>query len=162
MGRGRKKKPTALKELAGNPGKRALNKQEPKPASEIPVCPPHLKGVARTEWNRITKELHALGVLSLMDRASLVAYCTAWADYVQACKMVEKEGSVVTSDKGGLYQNPWVSIKNSSMDRLVRISSEFGMTPASRTRVHVEMPTEAEEMENFLFGNNKVKVTAAK
>jgi P27 family predicted phage terminase small subunit len=151
-------KPTALKELAGNPGKRALNNQEPKPASEIPVCPPHLKGVARTEWTRITKELHALGILSLVDRAALVAYCTAWADYVQACKKVEKEGAVAISDKGGMYQNPWVGIKNSSMDRLVRISSEFGMTPASRTRVKVDKPTEEDEMAGYLFGK-KMKVT---
>jgi len=151
-------KPTALKELAGNPGKRALNTQEPKPKKEIPICPPHLKGVARTEWNRVTKELSALGVISLIDRASLVAYCTAWADYVNACKMVEKEGAVAISDKGGMYQNPWVGIKNSSMDRLVRISSEFGMTPASRTRVKVDTPNEEDEMAKYLFGKS-VKVT---
>lgn len=158
MGRGRKMKPTALKELAGNPGKRALNNQEPKPKSQIPICPPHLKGVARTEWTRITKELHALGVLSLLDRAALVAFCTAWSDYVHACKMVEEEGAVITSEKGGLYQNPWVGIKNSSMDRVVRISSEFGMTPSSRTRIKVDKPTEEDEMAGFLFGNKNVKV----
>lgn len=156
--RGRKPKPTEMKKLEGNPGKRALNNKEPKPEKAIPDCPQHLKGPARTEWSRITKELFTLGVLSRVDRASLVAYCQAWADYVNACKRVEKEGAVIISDKGGMYQNPWVSIKNSSMDRMVRISSEFGMTPSSRSRIKVEAPSEEDEMAGYLFGK-KVKVT---
>lgn len=156
--RGRKPKPTEIKKLEGNPGKRALNKKEPKPETAIPICPPHLKGAARTEWARITTELHALKIISRIDRAALAAYCQAWEDYVKACKQVEKEGAVIISDKGGAYQNPWVSIKNSSMDRMVRISSEFGMTPSSRARVKVEAPDEEDEMANMLFGKN-VKVT---
>lgn len=156
--RGRKSKPTALKELEGNPGKRALNKKEPKPAVEIPICPPHLKGAARTEWTRITTELHALKMITKLDRAALVAYCTAWGDYVKACGKVEREGAVITSDKGNLYQNPWVGIKSQSMERMLKISAEFGMTPSSRSRLKVETPTEDDDMAKMLFGKN-VKVT---
>mgnify|MGYP006980038133 CR=1 FL=1 len=36
---GRKPKPTAVKKLEGNPGKRKLNKKEPIPAKEMPECP---------------------------------------------------------------------------------------------------------------------------
>lgn len=158
MGRGRKPTPTALKELAGNPGKRALNNQEPKPEVEIPACPQNLKGPARTEWNRVTAELVKLGILAKVDRASLAAYCQAWGDYVKASGKVAKQGEVIISDKGNLYQNPWVSIKNSAIDRFVRISSEFGMTPSSRTRIKVEKPTEEDEMIKYLFGNKDVKV----
>ncbi len=35
---GRKPKPTALKELEGNPGKRKLNKKEPIPGKGMPDC----------------------------------------------------------------------------------------------------------------------------
>lgn len=160
MTKGRKPKPTGIKELEGNPGKRALNKQEPKPENAIPICPPHLNGSARTEWKRITHELHALKIISRIDRAALVAYCQAWGDYVKACNKLKKEGEVIISDKGGMYQNPWVSIKNRSMDQLVKISAEFGMTPSSRARVKVETPTEEDEMTRFLFGNKNVKVAA--
>lgn len=150
--RGRKPKPSAIKELEGNPGKRAINKKEPKAPSAIPPCPKHLQGEGRKEWRRITKELHALGVLTRIDRGALVALCQAWADYVQACGKVDEQEAVVVSDKGGMYQNPWVGIKNSAMDRYVRISSEFGMTPSSRSRVKVEGPTEADKMAELLFG----------
>lgn len=154
--RGRKPKPTKIKELEGNPGKRALNKKEPKPELLIPSCPAHLKGEARKEWNRIVKELHALGILTNVDRAALVVYCTAWADYVKACNKLEKEGYVIISDKGGMYQNPWVALQKRSMDQIMRFAAEFGMTPSSRSRVRVEKEDPAEELERLLFGTNVV------
>lgn len=152
MTAGRKNIPTELKKLKGNPGKRALNEKEPKPDVEIPECPAHLAGEGRTEWNRITKELQALGIIARIDRAALTVYCMAWLDFVYASRMVDEEGEVITSIKGGKYQNPWVGIKTSAMDRLVRISAEFGMTPASRTKIKVETPTEEDLMASYLFG----------
>ena len=41
--RGRKPKPTVLKELEGNPGRRPLNKNEPKPNKKAPRCPNVIK-----------------------------------------------------------------------------------------------------------------------
>jgi P27 family predicted phage terminase small subunit len=156
--RGRKATPTELKKLKGNPGKRALNDKEPKPEAAIPECPAHLTGEASIEWDRISKELHALGLLSNIDRAALAAYCMAWLDFVYASKMVDEEGEVITSEKGGKYMNPWVGIKTSAMDRVVRIGAEFGLTPASRTRVKVDTPSEEDLMASFLFGK-KARVT---
>src|SRR5512138_3920234 len=106
--RGRKAKPTALKELEGNPGKRKLNYKEPKPEVVIPSCPNHLKGVARQEWNRITKELAKLKLITVVDRAALAAYCTAYKDYVRAENKLKTEGEVIFSIQGSAYQNPWV------------------------------------------------------
>lgn len=44
---GRKPKPTALKKLEGNPGKRKLNTKEPIPAKGMPNCPEWLLPEAR-------------------------------------------------------------------------------------------------------------------
>jgi len=155
--RGRKPKPTEVKKLEGNPGKRALNKKEPKPESVVPRCPSHLPDVAKAEWRRITKELHALGLLSRIDRAALVAYCQAWSDYIEADEEITVQGAVIVSEKGGMYQNPWVGIKNSALNRLVKIAAEFGMTPSSRSRVSSEKPSDDDEIARMLFGD-KVKV----
>lgn len=155
--RGRKPKPTALKQLEGNPGKRAVNKKEPKPVSEIPSCPNHLQGIARQEWNRIVKELKALGMITKLDRAALAICCTAYADYVKACNKLKKEGEVIISEKGGMYQNPWVAIKKRSMDQIAKFYAEFGMTPSSRSRIQVDVNTPEEELEKMLFGGG-VKV----
>lgn len=160
MTRGRKSKPTELKKLEGNPGKRALNNQEPKPDVAIPECPPHLEGEARKEFERITGELMKLKIISNIDRAAIVAYCQAWSDYVQATREIKKEGEVLYSDKGNAYINPWKNIQTSALDRVLRYSAEFGMTPSSRSRIKVETPTEEDKMTNFLFGNKNVKVQA--
>ena len=37
--KGRKPKPTAIKKLEGNPGKRKLNQNEPQPEKTAPECP---------------------------------------------------------------------------------------------------------------------------
>jgi phage terminase small subunit len=63
--------------LTGNPGKRPLNEDEPRPEAAIPGCPEELGPVARTEWNRLVGELSALRLLTHLDRAALAAYCGA-------------------------------------------------------------------------------------
>jgi P27 family predicted phage terminase small subunit len=156
--RGRKPKPSALKELEGNPGKRAVNKKEPKPDVAIPSCPNHLTGVAKQEWNRVTKELAKLGLITNVDRAALAAYCTAYKDYVRAENELKEGGQVIFTEKGGAYQNPWVGIKNSAIEKMIKIGVEFELTPSSRVRLQVEKPNEENEMAGFLFGNTSVKV----
>lgn len=160
MTRGRKPKPTEQKKLEGNPGKRTLNNKEPQPDVAIPECPPHLEGEARKEYQRITAELIKLKIISEVDRAALVAYCQAWGDYVRATKEIKKEGEVLYSDKGNAYINPWKNIQTSAMDRMLRFSAEFGMTPSSRSRIKVETPTDEDKMTGYLFGNKNVKVSA--
>ena len=71
---GRKPKPTALKLVTGNPGKRPLNDHEPQPEAAIPEVPAHLSGEAKAEWDRIVIRLHPLGLLTDLDRAALAAY----------------------------------------------------------------------------------------
>ncbi|MDL1909714.1 phage terminase small subunit P27 family [Chloroflexi bacterium CFX6] len=150
--RGRKPKPTKLKKLEGNPGKRKLNMKEPKPTVSIPSCPAHLKGEARQEWNRIVKELYALGILVQMDRAALASYCGAYGHWVDAEKHLAKEDAVILTDKGNLVQNPYMQIAKRSMDQMVKFAAEFGMTPSSRSRVKVEQADPEEELEKMLFG----------
>ena len=58
--RGRKPKPTAIKRLEGNPGKRPLNIYEPKPLKKAPTCPDWLDEEAKREWRRLAKTMEAM------------------------------------------------------------------------------------------------------
>lgn len=149
---GRPPKPTAMKELAGNPGKRALNKTEPKPKVKRPPCPGHLQGEARKEWNRITKQLVALGILTEVDRAALAAYCQCWARWVEAEDAMREPGflMITTTDNGYPVVSPWLNVANAAMKQMLRFLTEFGMTPSSRSRVTVEKEPEADPYEEFL------------
>ena len=140
--RGRRPKPTRLKVLTGNPGKHPLNHDEPRPLPEIPDCPPELGPVARREWDRLVAELGKLKLLTNLDRAALAAYCGAYALWSEATEAIQKFGTMVKSPSGYPIQSPYVSIANRQAELMMRISSEFGFTPASRSRIAVPRSTE--------------------
>lgn len=68
---GRKPKPTALKKLEGNLGKRKLNTKEPVPGKGMPDCLKWLLPEAKEEWKRLCQKLSDMGVLTEIDMASL-------------------------------------------------------------------------------------------
>lgn len=132
---GRRPKPTRIKEIEGNPGKRALNKREPRPESALPPCPEHLDAEAKAEWGRISPELMRLGLLASLDRAALAAYCQAWSRWVEAETNLRKFGTVIKTAKGYPIQNPYLGIANTAIDIMRKFLTEFGMTPSSRSRI---------------------------
>jgi P27 family predicted phage terminase small subunit len=133
--RGRRPKPTRLKVLTGNPGKRPLNNAEPRPEAAIPDCPDELGETARREWNRLVGELASLKLLTNFDRAALAAYCGAYALWAEATEAIQKYGVMIKSPSGFPVQSPYVSIANRQAEIMMRIASEFGFTPASRSRI---------------------------
>jgi P27 family predicted phage terminase small subunit len=133
--RGRRPKPTRLKLLTGNPGKRPLNANEPKPEVAMPDCPVELGLVARREWDRMATELASLRILTQLDRAALAAYCGAYAMWAEATESIQKYGTMVKSPTGYPVQSPYVSIANRQAEIMMRIACEFGFTPASRSRI---------------------------
>ncbi|ANW50101.1 phage terminase small subunit P27 family [Burkholderia pseudomallei] len=136
--RGRKPTPTQLKIVRANPGKRPLNAHEPKPVCANPEeVPEWLSAEAREHWPTIAKQLADAGVLSVLDRAALAQYCEAFAIWRQAYEKVLKFGLIVKAQSGFPVQSPFLSIANVQSERMLRILAEFGMTPASRSRVTV-------------------------
>jgi P27 family predicted phage terminase small subunit len=133
--RGRKPVPTRLKLMAGNPGKRPINHNEPQPASAFPSCPAELSLVARAEWDRLAPELGELGLLTNLDRAALAAYCGAYALWAEAMAAVQKYGTMVKAPSGYPMQSPYIGLANRQAELMIRLSAEFGFTPASRSRI---------------------------
>ncbi|EMD7209685.1 phage terminase small subunit P27 family, partial [Escherichia coli] len=77
---GRRPKPTARKALSGNPGKRALNKDEPVFTPIKGVEPPEWFAeedlpLATIMWQLTTKELCGQGLLCVTDLAVLERWC---------------------------------------------------------------------------------------
>jgi phage terminase small subunit len=98
--RGRRPKPTRMKVLLGNPGKRRLNEDEPRPEPAVPECPVELGAVARTEWDRLVAELAPLRILTHLDRAALAAYCGAYSLWAESTSAIQQYGAMVKSPTG--------------------------------------------------------------
>lgn len=150
-GSGRRPKPTAIKQLEGNRGKRAINASEPTPERGEPAMPEDLLPVAQEEWRRIVPELLAIGVLTKIDQKALAGYCMAYARWRQAETDVAKYGltieepviNTVTGQQRrlrGRYvvrlkANPAAAKSSDAMKLMKSFLVEFGMTPASRSRL---------------------------
>jgi P27 family predicted phage terminase small subunit len=132
---GRRPKPTAIRRLEGNRGKRAWNHDEPEPPDSLPRCPRHLAPVARAEWRRVARTLHGMGVLTTIDRAALAAYCQSYAKWVEAEQRLQETPALLKTPSGHVQQSPWVTIANKQLELMGRYMTELGMTPASRSRV---------------------------
>jgi len=128
--------------LTGNPGKRPLNANEPKPEVVAPECPVELGPVARREWDRMVGQLMSLRMLSELDRAALAAYCCAYALWAEATEAIQKYGAMIKSPTGYPVQSPYVAIANRQTEIMMRIACEFGFTPASRSRISAPTKTE--------------------
>ena len=82
----------------------------------------------------------------------LAAYCQAHALWVEAVSSIERYGTMIKSPNGYPMQSPYVAVANKQVEIMVRIASEFGMTPSSRTRIRVGEQTPADPFEAFLQG----------
>jgi P27 family predicted phage terminase small subunit len=150
--RGRKPKPTLLKVLDGNPGKRPLNDSEPVAPAGDPECPDWLDDEAKAEWHRIIPDLREMGLLSRADRPALAAYCTAWSRWVHAEEQVRKFGPIVKSpEKQFPMKSPYLCVADQALEIMRKMMVEFGLTPSSRSRIRVpDGGRQGDEFDHFL------------
>lgn len=137
---GRTAKPTALKLVEGNRGKRALNAKEPEPdllADTAP--PPHLPEPVAAVWRQLAPQLRKAQVLTELDIVALEITCDAIAEFRLA---MEKTGDgkvlVKNAETGNVSLSPWAMVKSMAAKRAAGMLREFGATPAARSKVMVD------------------------
>lgn len=123
-------KPTALKVLAGNPGKRPLPKSEPIFADVDEKPPEWLNEKAAELWHVYSGQLSANGMLNTANREFLGAYCQLTASFI-----LEQE------------QGDPPCLKKLQQMRLM--AREFGFTPSSQASVSAPVKTEADEKDRL-------------
>lgn len=128
-------KPTALKLLEGNRGKRPINKDEPKPRPVAPKRPEWLPAEGKREWERVAPELERMGLLTVVDGAALASYCIAWSQVVKAQEKLTRDGLI----------SPYFTVQHRALDAVRKFCVEFGFTPSSRGRMSVGKMDDGEE-----------------
>lgn len=146
--KGRKKVPTSLQILNGNPSGRPLNTREPRPpAKVIPNCPAHIKGEARKEWKRFVRVLHDIGLLTVLDRSLFASYCQSWGQWVELSEKVSTSGYLIKGPDGRVRINPLVKLMENAKAAMGKALAELGMTPCSRTKVVTSTDFEKDEFD---------------
>jgi P27 family predicted phage terminase small subunit len=136
MARGRKPKPTWLKVITGNPGRRPLNREEPQPDGNLREPPHWFSARQRILWDVCIAAAPA-GLLKLLDSTVLETFIVAKSLHEEAALKIEQYGAVVKSADGGHARSPYVGILNQQSAVMLKCAAEMGFTPSSRSRVKV-------------------------
>jgi P27 family predicted phage terminase small subunit len=137
--RGPRRIPTLLKELHGNPGKRALPVDEPQGVGDLWDPPVWFDDEQREQWR------HALdhappGLLTGTDRAIFTCWVCACCEYARAVVQVRSMVQVVKTRNGNAIQNPYLSIMNRQATLINRLGSELGFSPSARASLGSAAP----------------------
>lgn len=153
--RGRKPTPTHLKVLAGNPGKRPLNENEPDAAVGLPPAPEHMTEDEQAAWRKLGEQLKSAGVLTNLDAVAFEILVRAYVRVVDAARKVAEHGPVWL-EKGDskipkFAYSPYWAIQNKEEKKLITLLAEFGLTPSSRTRVKIEKEAKQDSGKSRFF-----------
>jgi len=134
-GRGRKPKPTKQKQLAGNPGKRALNKNEPDFSRLTDVEPPEwMPEIAQKMWQTLIPDLLANDILTVPDLHNVESFCMAYCRWREAEQDINVNGITIKTEKT-VIKNPSVTVVNEAKRQMVQFGSLLGLDPSSRQRL---------------------------
>lgn len=151
-------KPSHLKVVQGTFRPDRAPSKEITPAPATWTTPPRGLDVhARRCWRQYAPMLLRLGLLTEADGQAFVLLCQTWARHERAqarLRAVYRQKPKVTIEAIEYIRKAEVSVEQASRE-LRQLWSEFGMTPAARSRLDVYAPpleTEVDEYER-VFGS---------
>lgn len=156
---GRKTTPTKLRVVRGNPSKRELAENEVEPEQIAEAAEPIIKlnKKEREKWDRITGNLQAVGLLTVMDMDMLGRYCKMLTRFDILSNYIQQHGTIgKRRNQFGEFEvsstqfNQWTKLNS----ELIRIELQFGFSPSARSGIIGPLKDDTKsEWEKFLFGS---------
>ena len=130
-----------------------MNTAEPRfhVPERTPRAPAFLSDSAAEVWRDLGKLLREAGLFTVVDRYALAMFCAVAGRWMQAEREVERLGVVLVAESGNLYQNPWLYVANKAWGQMRQMLSEFGLTPAERSRLKTVVADEEPTLAEMLF-----------
>jgi len=156
MARGRKRKPTKIKELQGTlKAERVLENEMT--VSLVPIIPPApkwLTEIGAEEWEKVCGELFNKQMLHQIDLRLIEAYCNSMALHIETEMMLREKGRIqVFKNPDGSIKHtqsvPFQKIANDALDRALKLATQFGFTPSARTSI--QQPTLIQQNNEYNF-----------
>ena len=118
--------------------------------SGVASPPEWLNDVARSEWDRLAPELITIGLLTLVDQGGFAVYCQAYAELIEAEDALLKGGRTQTTKDGYSRKSPWLSIRDEAWKKMNQAAQQFGLTPASRSRIEIPEATQPNDKSIYI------------
>jgi phage terminase small subunit len=127
------RKPTALRLLADNAGKRPLPASEPTFAPCTTTAPDWLAGEAVVLWKKLAPAMDLNGMLNDASRETLAIYCDTMGDYI---------------DRRRAGGEPDIK----TLQALRLLAREFGFTPSSQAGISAPGKANGTQEKDRFFG----------
>lgn len=175
MPAGRPPKPTALTLICNRDhehnsqcttGRRVPNSQEPTvPADYVPP-PDWLSDHCKEAYNAMVPQLIKAGLWSSIDMRGLAIMLDQYETAIECRALYLQFGYTYVSDAGVVRARPEVAMSKGMFDSVKKWCTEFGLTPASRSRIRVgiaggNQDTEKDKDEKGFFRSSNVKTKQA-
>jgi P27 family predicted phage terminase small subunit len=164
---GRKKVPSQLKITRGTDQPVRMNPNEPKMPVEMPPVPDWLNELGQTTFLDVAQKTAAMKVLAAKDGLALELLADAYSEYRAARQTVISKGPTYEVYDSIQYKNskgdiafkkqlktiktrPEVAIANVAWRRVATMLAEFGLTPASGSKVSILGHQEEDPLQKLL------------
>ncbi|TFZ59328.1 phage terminase small subunit P27 family [Methylorubrum sp. Q1] len=143
---GRKRKPDALKQLAGTAQPCRMNPDAPTASEGEAEAPEWLSERGAEIFDQLTAIIAGMGIASPDDTAMLSMLASRLEEVEVCTAVIEDLGRVYTSEtKSGtmVRGRPEVAMRSEAMRHAQSLLSEFGLSPAARSKVSAVTPPES-------------------
>ena len=120
------------------------------------ISPPkfiEIDEIALNKFFDICEELKKAEILSNVDVDLLSAYCDCYSKYVKTTIILASQDLVeMQESKTGESKvpNPYIKVQQGYMDRMLKISSLFGLSPSDRSKIAHLTPKVEEEADPLM------------
>ena len=150
--RGFQPAPIALKIARGNPAKEKLPTDNPKPAVTIPPPLSWVKGAALEQYYQLGERFLRIGIMTENDGEALSAYCELSRVFGELAAVLQAEPLMVARGESQAV-HPAVASMKAIRESMLRLESHFGMTPSSRSSLHVDPKKQDDDLLAFANDN---------
>jgi P27 family predicted phage terminase small subunit len=149
----RPRKPTATKILQGTFRKdRETQDPTPREVDEVRAAPSHLGKHGKRLWRDLAGDMVELGMVTVLDWATLELCCSSYDQYLEAKDLVYKPVNKATGKPKGrtlgeyMEHGNWqeLRIMNQSFDRYMAAAKILGLSPTARKNIDIQKPKDHE------------------
>lgn len=112
--------------------------------------PNEIENEARLYMEEVVSMLEERGVMENIDTAALNMLARNYSTFIRASKRVEKDGMMITNNKGNLEAHPMIKVAKDAQVQAMKVMVEFGLTAKSRKKLPMmEKKEEESPLEQF-------------
>ncbi len=152
---GRPPKPSRIRELEGNRGRRPIPKGVNVPSR--PIAPDYFDDQQKCLWRQIEYSMPA-GVLTLADSQAVERMAVAWARYRDCQVKITQLSMFARGSTGQLAMSPLVKIQALAAREMHQAGEVLGLSPVARARIAAPESSDDDPLALLLDGGRYAPV----